>query len=180
MKKKLIIVVICLVTICAVLGLNDRLDYDGLADASAIVKAETKTIYEDFYAIQIFTTLVGFYEPDTYTSIELNSYAEGEYTINVRALVPLADGGTEPYVGAWTFEDYHTAKQITELLEPITRPWTVPDADGFFETTLLALDSIAFVLSLVFVVIMFVLMVLIDVAGIAASLVEAVFYLLGF
>lgn len=178
MLKKLLIVVICLVTVCAVLGLNDRLTYEGLEKAVQIVEGEADDITRDIDAFRLLLGIVEVYAPDRdqselgWTTNEAGS--EYKYTV---------------YIGEDGFQ-VDTSQSLWKVLETnvdVTSPefqrvWDIarrfthkPIDDGF---TLVAIVHLsfnylgAFLSSLAFVVG--------DFIGVAFSVVEAAFYLLGF
>lgn len=186
MTKKVLIVVICLVTVCAVLGLNDRLNYDGLQTAVSMVKSDSREVSEDLQLVAVIATAIENYSPEKIVEISVIAQ-ETEDGEEVYSLVyvsyypnPVISGQLDLVTEHWEFTDGGTAEQIRFILEPLTRSSVAPSGDNFFTDTQTALHYIGFWLSILVSVVMALLIVICDVVGVVWSLVEAVFYLLGF
>lgn len=63
MLKKFYIVVICVVTIVAVFGLNDRLDYDGLTTAVNSISASALDMADDLEYLEALAGIVQNFDP---------------------------------------------------------------------------------------------------------------------
>ena len=178
MLKKLLIVIICVVTVCAVFGLKDNLDYDGFVYASTIVEGEASDITRDIDAFRLIVGMTEAYYPDEDQS------ALG-WTLN-------EEGSAYKYTiwfGAEGFQDDPEtyARKILETNVDVTSPeyqriWDLakrfthpPASDGLEIVNIVtyAWNGLSAVISSLAYVVG-------DFIGVAFSVIEAVFYLLGF
>lgn len=186
MTKKVLIVTICLVTVCAVLGLNDRLNYEGLQTATSMVRADSNEVAEDLQVVSVIATAIEHFAPQKIVSItvEEQTTTEGE-TVYILIYVsyygnPVVTGDLDLTTEHWVFTDRNTAEQIRFVLEPLTRSTIAPSGDNFFSEVLTGIHYIGFWVSLLVSVVMALLIVICDTVAVVWSLVEASFYLLGF
>lgn len=190
MKKQVIIVVICLVTVCAVFGLNDRLTYEGLQEATEMVKGSSTEVIEDLQVVAVMATAFKHYSPQKVVEISVQEQTIEDEQGNekkVYSLVyvsyyenPIASGDLDLTTENWEFTDGNTAEQVRFILEPLTRSSAAPSGDSFFVDVLTALHYIGFYLSLIVSVVMALLVIVCDTVAVVWSLVEAAFYLIGF
>lgn len=192
MTKKVLIIVICLVTVCAVFGLNDNLNYQGLQRASAMVDSDSSVVVEDLQVVSAIATAIENFSPQKVVELSVEEVEvidpETQQVIDViYSLVyvsyypnPVISGELDLITEHWEFSNASTAEQIRFILEPLTRSSAAPDGNDFFSSTISALHYIGFWLSLLVSVVMALLVVVCDVVGVVWSIVEAMFYLLGF
>lgn len=61
--KKLLIVVICVVTVSSLFGINNRLDHDGLVHAGEMVGSEVEQILVDVEGFRLIFSMLRVYDP---------------------------------------------------------------------------------------------------------------------
>lgn len=156
MYKSLVIFIVCLVTICCVWGLNDRLDYDGFKMAAEHVQGGVDVLVDDLNALASLGFVVENFNPQEGGK----AWTEG------KSLFLLFGGETAEF----TFTNAENAERIKVILAPLTvkLPWgnVVTDTiNGFFGVLL------SFVL--------FLLVIVFDVVGVVWTVIEAFLHLLG-
>lgn len=175
MKKKFLIVVISLVAICAVLGLDDRLNYEGLQNAADMVKASAQDVRDDVSVLGLFGRVLTDYSPTVEQELAIiagGSNTSG-MTYSIRYKATYTDDSGYPvyseYFGSW--DSYHEAEKYVDMLTPMLGSSQAPAGN---------LEYVAFAFSVLISAVWVFLLGLLDCFGVVWSMVEAVFYLLGF
>lgn len=174
MTKKFLIVVICLVTVCAVLRLDDRLNYEGLQEAAEMVQASAQDVRDDVAVLGLFGRVLTDYSPTVEQKLAIiagGNNAGMSYSIRYTATYTDESGYpvyTETF-GSW--DSYHEAEKYVDMLTPMLGSSQAPAGN---------LEYIAFAFSVLISAVWVFLLGLLDCFGVVWSLVRAMFYLLGF
>lgn len=183
--KKVLVICICLVVICAVLGVNSRLDYQGFKRAFEDITTDASVLSDDLNSFGALATIVSDYSPNRHREIYVEEVetVEGE---TVYALVYVAynntfpsDDGLDLVTEWWTFTDFSTADRLCDILSPLVFEG-VPDFNNPFTDVLAAVNTIGFVLMLLVSFALVLISILFDLVAVAFTLVKSGLYLLGF
>lgn len=164
MWKTLVIFVVCLVTVCCVWGLNDRLQYEGFKTAVEHVEGSVDVVVNDLSAFSAFAFAVENFNPG---SNDNSIYVKGRY-------VTLEFAGEAEVFG---FATSTQAEKIGRVLTPLTL--TVNVGDGVFKTLATALNASLFWLGVLATVVIFLVIILLDFVSVAWGLVQSALYLVG-
>lgn len=183
--KKVLVVCICLVVICAVFGVNSRLDYPGFKHAFEDITTDASVLSDDLNAFGALATIVSDYSPTRHREIYVEEVVPEEGD-NVYALVYVAynntfpdDDGLDLVTENWVFSDYSTADRLCDILSPLVFEG-VPDLNNPFTDVLASVNSIGFVLMLIVSFALVLISILFDLVAVAFTLVKSGLYLLGF
>lgn len=158
--KKYIIIVVCIVTICTVLGTNDRLDYQGVKMAVENVRGNAGIVVDDITSVGVIGWITQNYLPGSELIV----------TSNGRTLfMRVGESST-----MFNFTSRAQAKKVFDYLKPLTRIQSFGD-DNISK----ALTTIVFWISMPFTIILYVFTVLFDSVMVLWGLLESFFYLLG-
>lgn len=163
MWKTLVIFVVCLVTVCCVWGLNDRLHYEGFKTAVEYVQGSVDVVVDDVSAFSTFAFAVENFSPESRGVVE----ARGNN-------VTLRFSGVEE---VFTFSSSAQASKIARVLSPLTMGIDV--GEGAFQAVLTALNAVLFWVGVLVTVIIFLVTILLDFVGVAWGVVQSVLYLIG-
>lgn len=203
MTKKVLIVVICLVTVCAVLGLADRLTYtEEYTDENGVTRTRTgfeiavemvneQSIAEFKVDLSLFEIMAQMIEDRGEGNTQHLMYSESDLEFEQDA----------PYIITYTFtpaedaeetDDYHfrvhtyrysnekTARRFYNILSALEQFPSQQVTDGWWSDTLSAVNAAVYYIQVVFVAIMAVFEIIVDSFKIVFNVFEAAFYLLGF
>lgn len=159
MRKSLVIFIVCLVTICCVWGLNDRLNYDGFKIAVEHVQGGLDVLVDDLNALAGLGFVVENFDPQEGG----NAWTEG------KSLFLMFGGETAEY----TFTSAKNAEKIKAILAPLTVK--IPWGNKVASTVNGVIGMIGVIISFA----LFLLVIVFDVVGVAWSVIEAFLYLLG-
>lgn len=186
MVKKFVIVIVCLVAVCSVLNLPDRLTYDGIKYAIESVQESSDTIKEDLLYVEIFSFVLDNFNPVAETQLSVEDI-DGEWNIVYTKQVlyddPVPEGYprsnlTVKYFPIGTGNDaYAFAQDIVGTAKPLT--WGVGNANGVFADVLAGVNTVAYFLGCVVSIVLFLCAILFDIVGVAWSVVRSAFYLVG-
>lgn len=161
--KPFVIFVVCLVTVCCVWGLNDRLHYEGIKAAVENIQGSVDVVVDDVSAVSTFAFAVENFSPDNRGTVE----ARGRSVI-------LRFSGED---AVYTFSSTAQAAKMARVLAPLTLGVDV--GSGAFKAVLTALNAVLFWVGVLVTVIIFLITILLDFVGVAWGVVHSVLYLIG-
>lgn len=173
MVKKFIIVCICLVTIVTVLGVNDRLNYDGLDRASRMVTGGIDFVKDDVAFLEVFAHIAESYPLSDDGTFYVEYHADTDMLV---VSYPTAAGGGS--VASFTMPSDDIGAKLESLLKPLD--FGIPNPGGFFDEVIDGVNYIIHILVLAFIALQFLLIIIFDSFGVVLSALRAAFYLLGF
>lgn len=164
MWKSLVIFVVCLVTVCCVWGLNDRLNYEGFKTAIEHVEGSINTVVNDLSSFSAFAFAIENFDPG---SNDNSIYVKGRYVTLEFA------GEAEVFV----FSSPSQAHKISHVLAPLT--YTAEVGEGAFKSLASALNASLFWLGVITTILVLLVVILLDFVGVAWSLIQSALYLIG-
>lgn len=164
MQKTLVIFVVCLVTVCCVWGLNDRLNYEGFKTAVEHVQGSVDVIVDDLSTFSAFAFAIENFSPG---SNDNSIYVKGRY------ITLEFDGEAE----AFAFSTPTQAHKISHVLAPLT--FTAEVGNGAFGSLTSALNASLFWLGVITTILIFLVIILLDFVGVAWGLIQSALYLIG-
>lgn len=178
--KKFIIFSVCLVTICAVLGLSDNLNYNGFKKAIENIKANADIIVDDFQSLSLvgeITSNIG----DVYV---VNRAKNGNnYVLSIGYYAT-----DEPEVKIFNFATEKVRDKYYSMLKPIADDFENRRSDtikSFFipgvssERQIVGVMEILWTLRVIATSLFMLISVLFDFVGILFAVFESGFYLIG-
>lgn len=180
MYKKYVIIVVCIATIAAVMGVNMRMDATSLQTALDYASATSQQMQDDVALIDIFFTAVGQFDVNANIQIMNARNDDGSTSDLVYIKTVYNDDGTinadKSTNRTWTVGN-STADQAESALQMLE--WGNSNYNGAFEEVVNAINGVFFILGAVLCLLLIALMLLFDTAGTVLSLVRGVFYLIG-
>lgn len=165
MWKPFIIFVVCLVTVCCVWGLNDRLHYEGFKASVEHIQGSVDVVVDDMNAFSLFAFAVENFNPNGTRNISVSGR---DVTINF-------DG----QVTVYSFSSAREAAKCANTLKPLSLSITTDSEVGLIQDVVAGLNAILFWVGVLVSVVMFLVVILLDFVGVAWGIVESVLYLLG-
>lgn len=165
MWKPFVIFVVCLVTVCCVWGLNDRLHYEGFKTSVEHIQGSVDVVVDDVSAFSLFAFAVENFNPEGTRTI---STSGRNVTINF-------DGRVTSYA----FSSELEAKKIANTLKPLGLSISTDSQAGLIQDVVKGLNAILFWVGVLVSVVMFLVVILLDFVGVAWGIVESALYLIG-
>lgn len=182
--RKCLCLVLCILSVCAVFGLNARLDYDDLKPAIENISGTTDDLRDDLVFVKIFADVVSDFDVSRGFYIDYEEVWE-EYEQKYYYVVRVEGSSEFEY---W-FESEAFAKRLVRMFTPMT--WKIEQSAGsgapLLNGIINAYNTVASIVSLVAFGVgclisfaMFFITIVFDSIGTAWSLIEFGLYVLGF
>lgn len=196
MLKKVIVVIVSILAICAVLGLTVRLSYDDMKTAVESVNGSANVLEDDLIAIEMLAEIVDMFDVDKRMQVNVTSFTEGSvdnlitrYRVSILNYTYSESGGSPNWTiesrKYFDFNDEATAQKMARIIKPLT--WysgngkvVIPSELGLWDTVQAGLASVVFALGILVTSVMFVFTFLLDSVITAWTVVRAGLYILGF
>lgn len=192
MIKKYIAVCMCVLAVCAVLGLNARLEYDDIQTAFDSVDSSANVLWDDVSKVQMIAFVVENFAPNDIFEVHYSPWlVNGEQMYRVFITRRTFDeANSNWFVSARLEVDYYSedeAKATTNMLKPLT--WTtttytniLPNNGilGAWDNVITAVGVVVFILGLIVSILALLVWIVFDAVGIAWSIVMMGLYILGF
>lgn len=164
MWKTFVIFVVCVVTVCCVWGLNDRLNYEGFKTAVEYVQGSVDVVVDDLSTFSAFAFAIENFDPG---SNDNSIYQKGRY-------VTLEFAGEAE---VFAFSTSSQAHKISHVLAPLT--FTAEVGESAFKNIASALNASLFWLGVITTILVLLIIILMDFVGVAWSLIQSALYLIG-
>lgn len=168
---------ICVVTIVAVFGLNDRLDYDGLTTAVNSISASALDMADDLEYLEALAGIVQNFDPAADYVVGGVQQPDNTYivVIDIIRADPL-----QVTTLTFDFRNEYDAKRLIDTLRPLTWGQGIIDDPFAPDDGAALLKVIGLILAVLMVVVLLILNLLFDSVAVAMSIVNACCYLIGF
>lgn len=184
MVKKILPIVCCVLAICAVLGLNDRLDYANINIAADSIVGSAKQINTDFAYLDAIGFILTNYDPSAHLTIGVIDTGEAGINdganlyIGIQKYDESKPTGTGEYkFKNFFFVDENDAVRCSNILRPMT--WGNNQLDSPFASILDVVTTIAYVVGILISIVLLLLVIVFDTFNIAWQIVVAALYLVG-
>lgn len=191
MTKKYVAICLCVLAVCAILGLNARTDYVHVKSAFESVSGSSNVMWDDVSKVQMIAFVTENFAPNDIFEVHYSPWTvNGIQMYRVFIVRRTFDGNNNWFISAQLNVDYYDedeAKATVNMLKPLT--WTtntytnvLPSNGilGVWDNVLTAIGVVVFILGLIMSVIALIVWIIFDAVGIAWAIIEAGLFILGF
>lgn len=185
MVKKYVAVCMCILAVCAVLGLNARTEYPQIKTALEHANTSAKILQSDLEFLRVYATILEDFSLDQRVYADLETYEDDGSGMGEYYVIRIESGSEHEF----TFYDFDTAKKLENILKPME--WKLPEGNnavgngitsgivGVWNSTIEAIGTIVYMIGIVFSFAMFALTMVLDSVLTAWSMVEIAMYIIG-
>lgn len=184
--KKYVALCCIVLAICAVFGLNARLDYPQVKNAIEHVNGSVNVLQSDLEFLNVYANVLEDFDLEQRVSVGLETYEDdgsggGEFYV-----IRIESGSEHEFV----FYDYDTAKKLENILKPME--WKLPETNnavgngiiggivGAWNNTVEAIGTVVYMIGIIISFGMFAITMILDSVLTAWALIEITMYILGF